>query len=192
MMKAERAAAQRRFRRHRNRNKLARPGCHSCVLVLDHLKPTFNIGKIFRSAEAFGCREIHLVGIDFFDPAPAMGAFKWVPAFFYSRFNTCYAHLINRGYTLFILEPNQGTPVMDIELPEKSAFILGHEERGLQFEPDLFEKLERLTIPQYGRSDSLNVSVAASIVLYEYVRQINAQLKTSLKFGEAALKATKA
>jgi tRNA G18 (ribose-2'-O)-methylase SpoU len=63
---------------------------------------------------------------------------------------------------------------MDIELPEKSAFILGHEERGLQFEPDLFDRLERLTIPQYGRSDSLNVSVAASIVLYEYVRQINA------------------
>ncbi|MDZ7667102.1 MAG: TrmH family RNA methyltransferase [Desulfotignum sp.] len=63
-------------------------------------------------------------------------------------------------------------PVMDIRLPEKSAFILGHEERGLQFEPELFDRLQRLTIPQYGRSDSLNVSVAASIVLYEYVRQI--------------------
>ncbi len=34
---------------------------------------------------------------------------------------------------------------------------------------------QRLTIPQYGRSESLNVSVAASIVLYEYVRQIEAQ-----------------
>jgi tRNA G18 (ribose-2'-O)-methylase SpoU len=171
MMRAERVRAQRRFRRHKNRNMLADPGCHSCVLVLDHLKPTFNIGKIFRSAEAFGCKEIHLVGIDFFDPAPAMGAFKWVPAFFYSRFNTCYAHLINQGYTLFILEPRQGEPVMDVMLPEKSAFILGHEERGLHFEPDLFDRLRRLTIPQYGRSESLNVSVAASIVLYEYVCQ---------------------
>jgi len=171
MMKAERAAAQRRFRRQRNKNTLAHPGCHQCVVVLDHLKPTFNVGKIFRSAEAFGCREIHLVGIDFFDPAPAMGAFKWVPAFFYARFNTCYADLVSRGYTLFILEPARGEPVMDISLPEKSAFILGHEEFGMSFEPDLFDRVRRLTIPQYGRSDSLNVSVAASIVLYEYVRQ---------------------
>jgi tRNA G18 (ribose-2'-O)-methylase SpoU len=170
-MQAERAAAQRRFRRHHNKNKLAVPGCHQFVLVLDHLKPTFNIGKIFRSAEAFGCRQIHLVGIDFFDPAPAMGAFKWVPSCFHARFNTCYADLVNQGYTLFILEPGKGEPVMDTRLPEKSAFVLGHEEFGISFEPDLFDRVRCLTIPQYGRSDSLNVSVAASIVLYEYVRQ---------------------
>ncbi|HFQ90627.1 MAG TPA: hypothetical protein ENK27_11190, partial [Desulfobulbus sp.] len=41
----------------------ARPGIHSCILVLDGLKPDFNIGKIFRSADAFGAREIHLVNV---------------------------------------------------------------------------------------------------------------------------------
>ena len=86
MMKAEREMAARRFRRQRNKNYLARPGIHECVVVLDHLKPSYNIGKIFRSAEAFGAREIHLVGIDFFDPAPGMGAFKWVPAVFHKTF----------------------------------------------------------------------------------------------------------
>ncbi len=171
MMKAEREMAKRRFRRQKNKNKLAQPGVHDCIIVLDHLKPTFNVGKIFRSAEAFGCREVNLVGIDFFDPAPGMGAFKWVPAKFYPDFYPCYTDLMNRGYSLFILEPGNGTPIMDAELPKKSAFVFGHEEFGISFEPDLFPKIQRLTIPQYGKSQSLNVSVAASIILYEYVRR---------------------
>jgi tRNA G18 (ribose-2'-O)-methylase SpoU len=173
MMRSEREMAKRRFRRQRNKNYLATPGIHDCIIVLDNLKPSYNIGKIFRSAEAFGCREIHLVGIDFFDPAPGMGAFKWVPALFHTTFFPCYTQIINKGYTPYILEPGQGVPVMDTSLPGKSAFIFGHEEFGISFEPELFPKIKRLTIPQYGKSQSLNVSIAASIVLYEYVRQQN-------------------
>ncbi len=171
MMKAERDMARRRFRRQRNKNRLAKPGIHSCTIVLDHLKPTYNIGKIFRSAEAFGAREIHLVGIDYFDPAPGMGAFKWVPAVFHNTFLACYTHLIEQGFTPFILEPGKGESITQACLPEKSAFIFGHEEYGLSFEPDLFPEIKQLTIPQFGRSQSLNVSVAASIILYEYTRR---------------------
>nr|WP_319490646.1 TrmH family RNA methyltransferase [uncultured Desulfobacter sp.] len=171
IIKEAKEEARRRFRRHRNKNRLAAPGIHKCIIVLDGLKPTFNIGKIFRSAETFGCHEVHLIGTDFFDPAPARGAFKHVPAKFHSRFISCYAELLERGYTPFILEPGQGEPVMDVDLPKKSAFVFGHEEFGISFEPDLFPQVERLTIPQYGRCQSLNVSVAASIILYEYTRQ---------------------
>jgi tRNA G18 (ribose-2'-O)-methylase SpoU len=171
MMKSEREMAKRRFRRQRNKNYLAKPGLHECVIVLDHLKPTYNIGKIFRSADAFGARQIHLVGIDFFDPAPGMGAFKWVPAIFHKGFFSCYTELVNKGYTPFILEPGKGESIIQTKLPVKSAFIFGHEEFGISFEPDLFPNVERLTIPQFGKSQSLNVSVAASIILYEYVRQ---------------------
>ena len=170
-MKSERALARRRFRRQRNKNRLAVPGVHDCIIVLDHLKPTYNVGKIFRSAEAFGAREVHLVGIDYFDPAPAMGAFKWVPAVFHQNFYPCYTELIRRSYDLFILEPGKGPPVMETRLPGKSAFIFGHEEHGISFEPDLFPGIRPLTIPQFGKSQSLNVSVAASIILYEYARQ---------------------
>lgn len=171
MMKAERDLARRRFRRQRNKNRLASPGIHDCIIVLDHLKPTYNIGKIFRSAEAFGAREVHLVNIPFFDPAPGMGAFKWVPAFFHNTFLSCYSDLVHKGWTPCILEPGKGVRITDVNLPRKSAFIFGHEEFGVSFEPDLYPKIERLTIPQFGRSQSLNVSVAASIILYEYTRQ---------------------
>lgn len=172
MLKEIKEEVRRRFRSHRNKNRLAKPGIHKCIIVLDGLKPSFNIGKIFRSAEAFGCHEVHLIDTDFFDPAPAMGAFKYVPAKFYSRFISCYAQLLERGYTPFILEPGQGDPVMHVDLPEKSAFVFGHEEFGISFESDLFPEVKRLTIQQYGRSQSLNVSVAASIILYEYTRQL--------------------
>ncbi len=170
-LKFEREMARRRFRRQKNKNMLADPGIHDCIIVLDHLKPTYNIGKIFRSAEAFGAREIHLVGIEFFDPAPGMGAFKWVPARFYREFYHCYTDLVARGYTLFTLEPGAGTPLTGTSFPAKSAFIFGHEEFGISFEPDLFPEIQRLSIPQFGKSQSLNVSVAASILLYEYIRQ---------------------
>lgn len=180
MMKSEREMARKRFRRQRNKNYLARPGIHDCIIVLDHLKPSYNIGKIFRSAEAFGCHEIHLVGIDFFDPAPGMGAFKWVPAVFHTEFFTCYTEIINKGYTPYLLEPGQGSLVTNTSLPGKSAFIFGHEEFGISFEPDLFQAIRRLTIPQFGKSQSLNVSVAASIILYEYMRQQNQNQNQSL------------
>lgn len=171
MMKAERDLARRRFRRQRNKNKLAKPGVHDCIIVLDHLKPSYNIGKIFRSAEAFGASAVHLIGIDYFDPAPGMGAFKWVPAVFHRDFFSCYTQLVTSGYTPFILEPGKGNPIMADQLPRKSAFIFGHEEFGISFDPGLFPEIRPLTIPQFGKSQSLNVSVAASIILYEYIRQ---------------------
>ena len=160
-----------RFQRHKRKNLLATAGIYPYVIVLDNLKPTFNIGKIFRSAEAFGARELHLIGTDFFDPSPAMGAFKWVPARFHETFDTCYQELAKRAYRMFVLEPGDGLPLIDIRLPEKSAFIFGHEEHGISFDKNDYKEIEVLQIPQYGKSQSLNVSVAASIVMYEYIRQ---------------------
>ena len=110
-----------RYKNHRNRNQLATPGQHDFVIVLDHLKAGFNVPKIFRSAEAFGAREVHLIDIGPFDPAPAKGAFKKVPARFYDDFSQSYEDLIQQGYTLYMLEPEGGQPLFQEALPEKPA-----------------------------------------------------------------------
>lgn len=167
----QRIAAQQRFRRQKNANLLARPGAHEFVIILDSLKPAFNIGKIFRSADAFGAREIHLVDIDFFDPAPAMGSFKWVPARFHEHFETCYHDLSSRGYTLFTLDPTAGTALDRTALPRRSAFIFGHEEWGISADIAAYPGIQPLHIPQCGQVQSLNVSIAASIAMWEYLRQ---------------------
>lgn len=167
----ERQSAIRRFRKQKRLNMMASPGRHEFIIVLDHLKPAFNIGKIFRSADAFGAAEVHLIATNFFDPAPAKGSFKWVPAKFYAEFNSCYEELMGRHYTLFMMEAAEGKDLPGVNMPAKSAFIFGNEEFGHSFNTDDYHRIKALKIPQFGRVESLNVSIAASVVMYEYVKQ---------------------
>ncbi len=160
-----------RYNKERQRNVLAQPGEHEFVLVLDQLKPGFNVGKIFRSAEAFGAAAVHLVNIGPFDPAPAKGSFRKVPAVFHETFAECYADLSEKGYHFFLLSPEGATSLCAAEFPKKSVFVLGHEEFGFSFELENYPQLQKLTIPQFGSVQSLNVSIAGSVVMFEYVRQ---------------------
>jgi len=162
-----------RYNKERQRNVLARPGIFPFILVLDNLKAGYNVAKIFRSAEAFSAREIHLINIDVFDPAPAKGAMRKVPARFFENFSESYTCFSERGYHPFVLEPGCEKILPAQKLPEKSAFILGHEEHGFSFDPDDYPQMDCLAIPQHGQIQSLNVSIAASIVMYEYTRQFN-------------------
>jgi len=159
-----------RYAKERQKNVLARPGCHEFVLVLDRLKPGFNVAKIFRAAEAFGAHAVHLIDIGPFDPAPAKGSFRKVPARFHADFAACHAQLRATGYTLFALDPDGATPLPATPLPRRSAFILGHEEFGFSFDRSAYPEIQSLAIPQFGSVQSLNVSIAAAVVMYEYVR----------------------
>lgn len=165
--------AMRRYQKDRQRNVLAKPGEHEFILVLDNLQAGFNVPKIFRSAEAFGAHEIHLINIGPFDPAPAKGAFRKVPAKFYDSVEECFAQLKERGYTLFTLEADKGKTLYEAKLPKKSAFILGNEDSGISFDYAHYPEIECLSIPHFGVTESLNVSIAASIVMYEYISQLN-------------------
>ena len=171
------------YNKERQRNVLAEPGAHAFVLVLDRLKPGFNVAKIFRSAEAFGARAVHLVDIGPFDPGPAKGSFRKVPARFHEDFATCHAELLAEGYTFFLLDPEGEAALGDYDLPQKSAFVLGHEEFGFSFDVQEFPNLKRLVIPQFGSVQSLNVSIAASVVMYEYVRQQKEQAGKAKSIG---------
>ncbi len=164
--------AEKQYKKHRRHNGIyAEPGVHDCIIVLDNLKPSFNIGKIFRSGDAFGVHEIHLIGTDYFPTSSAKGSFKWVPAYFHRNFEDCYAVLKRRDYTLYILEPTAEKRLNQIGLDDRSAFVFGHEEHGISFTPGLYPDIKSVQIPQFGRVDSLNVSVAASVVMYEFLRQ---------------------
>lgn len=163
-----------RYTKQRQRNLLAKPGVHEFIVVLDHMKAGFNVAKIFRSAEAFGAREVHLVNIGPFDPAPGKGAFKKVPARFFDSFDQSYRELTQRGYHIVRLEGDSECLLTDFVMVKRIAFVLGHEEWGHSFSREDYPDIASLSIPQFGQVESLNVSVAASIVMYEYVRQANA------------------
>ncbi len=160
-----------RYIKQRRRNLLAKPGAHEFILVLDHMKAGFNVAKIFRSAEAFGAHEVHLIDIGPFDPAPGKGAFKKVPARFFNTFSESYENLLGRGYKIVMLQGECERLLTESELVPRTAFVLGHEEFGHSFTREEFPAVDCLAIPQFGEVESLNVSVAASIVMYEYIRQ---------------------
>lgn len=165
--------AEKRYERHRRHNLVyAQPGAYQFVLILDNLKPSFNIGKIFRSGDAFGARSVHLIGTNFFEVKSAKGSFKWVPAVFNDSFDESYKQLREEDYSFYILEPDAKQSLSDVSFPVNSAFVFGHEEFGISFDADKYEGVCPIRIPQSGKVESLNVSVAASIVMYEYVRQM--------------------
>lgn len=149
----------------------AKFGPHEIVLVLDGLKGNFNVGKIFRSAEAFGARELLLINIPFFDFVPAKGCHRRIKWQMFSSAAECMNYLLAQGYTLYALDPFAETSLQKVSFPKKSALILGHEEYGLSEELKNTVTLNRIKIDQYGQVDSLNVAVAASVALYEYVKQ---------------------
>lgn len=165
---------QKSFERQRLLNKImATPGPFPFVLILDHLKVDFNIGKIIRSAEAFGAHAVDVVGTSFFDPLPAKGCMKRVPWKMRKTFHESYEAWASEGYTFYAFDSEAPQAIHEVNFPDKSAFILGHEGFGFTFKKELYPNIKFIKIPQFGLVESLNVSVAASIVMYEFARSRN-------------------
>ena len=154
-------------------NKLeAKEGIHRLVLVLDHLKSGFNISKIIRTAEAFSLREVHIIGTKFFDPYPAKGAIKRVKLYFYDSLNDSIIKLCGEGYKIYVLDVHADEYIHETNFPANTAFIFGNEETGPILKGIDSSVLSKTKIQQFGVTESLNVSIAASIASYEYINQI--------------------
>lgn len=165
---------QKTFERQRLLNKMfAKPGPFPYVLILDNLKVDFNIGKIIRSGEAFGAHAIDVVGTSFFDPMPAKGCMKRVPWTMKKTFHESYVHWAEKGYTFYGFDVEAKESLHEVNFPDKSAFILGNEGVGFSFNKDLYPNIKFIKIPQFGLVESLNVAVAASVVMYEFARSRN-------------------
>lgn len=147
------------------------PGPFPYVLVLDRLKASYNVAKILRSANVLGAREVHLVGIGQFDPSPGKGALRHTRTRVFESAQESITALREEGYAMFALHVS-GTAVLGrAALPHKSAFIMGHEEWGFSFPVEKEADITTLRIPQFGTVQSLNVSIAASVVAFEWCRQ---------------------
>lgn len=165
---------QKTFERQRLLNKMmAKPGPYPYVIILDHLKVDFNIGKIIRSAEAFGALSVDVVGTEFFDPMPAKGCMKRVPWTMTPTFIESYQRWMKDGYTIYAFDAEATESLHEVKFPEKSAFVLGHEGSGFSFRKEHYPAIRYIKIPQVGMVESLNVAVAASVVMYEFARQRN-------------------
>lgn len=142
------------------------------VVVLDHVRSLYNVGSVFRTSDAFRLEGVFLCGITARPPHPeihktALGAEESVRWQYFERTEDALAMLSRQGYTLLAVEQCEGSTMLQDFHPVggKYAVVLGNEVKGVQQAVvDLCDGC--LEIPQYGTKHSLNVSVAAGIVLW--------------------------
>mmetsp|Transcript_8363 Transcript_8363/g.12885 ORF Transcript_8363/g.12885 Transcript_8363/m.12885 type:complete len:325 (+) Transcript_8363:13-987(+) len=152
------------------------------IIVLDNVRSAFNVGSIFRTADATGCNMVITTGIT---PHPggsgadklsrsALGAERLIP---HKHFNTMQDALeylrCERGeYQVIGMETTEKSKkYCSMIFPrEGCAFILGNEVSGVDTEimPLLDDLIE---IPMFGAKNSLNIAACAPVVLYEVLRQ---------------------
>ena len=153
------------------------------VVVLDHVRSLYNVGSVFRTADAFRLQGVCLCGITARPPHPeihktALGAEDSVEWQYFEHTEDCVRYLKDQGYTVFAVEQCENSTMLDKikneELRVKNelfAIVLGNEVKGVQQQViDMCDGC--LEIPQYGTKHSMNVSVTAGIVIWELFKMM--------------------
>jgi 23S rRNA (guanosine2251-2'-O)-methyltransferase len=145
------------------------------IVILDNIRSMHNVGSIFRTADAFLVEAIFLCG---YTPQPphrdinktALGATETVDWIYFPSAIEAVQEVKARGYKAFAVEQTEGSISLEnFEAIEKIAVIFGNEVEGVS--DDVLPLCDGyIEIPQLGMKHSLNVSVAAGIVLWEVVR----------------------
>lgn len=149
------------------------------VLVLDKVTDPHNVGAIIRSCDQFGASLVVLPehnsandieGNEVIGRTSA-GASAWVPVAIVNNLVRAVEELKEAGFWIYGADAG-GQTLGTIDFPEKTCIIMGSEGSGIS---QLLEKKcdSIVSIPTCGKIDSLNVSVAAGVLLYELYRRQN-------------------
>jgi TrmH family RNA methyltransferase len=140
------------------------------LLILDNIQHAGNLGTILRTAAAFNIEAIVIVGqTELYNRNTIRGAKE---AFFnrklaLSHNNDCLAFLKENQFTIVTTSSHTQNRVESLNTSKKTAFILGNETKGVSpFWQD--NTHDSICLPQSKHVESLNVSIAAGIILYEF------------------------
>jgi tRNA G18 (ribose-2'-O)-methylase SpoU len=152
------------------------------IIVLDNVRSAFNVGSLFRTADAAGCSRVITTGIT---PHPggsgadklsksALGADRMVPSYHFDTTLQAIESLREElpDYTIVAMETTELSEVYSDYIYPKggTVLVLGNEVTGVDTEvmPLLDAVVE---IPMFGAKNSLNIAACAPVVLYEVLRQ---------------------
>lgn len=147
------------------------------VVILDNVRSLHNVGSVFRTSDAYCVKKVILCGITATPPnaeihKSALGAEFSVDWAYYKETTEVVNELKQAGYTMLAIEQAHDSINMDTFKAEKGnkyAVILGNEVKGVQQSViDLSD--DCLELPQFGTKHSLNVSVTAGIVIWEFAK----------------------
>lgn len=149
------------------------------IVVLDHVRSLHNVGSVFRSSDAFCVESIYLCGITATPPQAdihktALGAEDSVDWKYYGDTRDAVKDLKDQGVEVWSVEQVEGSTMLQDFQPQarkKYAIILGNEVKGVQQEVvDMCDGC--IEIPQFGTKHSLNVSVTAGILIWEFAKKM--------------------
>lgn len=152
--------------------------------ILDNLRSAHNVGSIFRTCDGAGASHLAICGIS---PVPphrhlaktALGATEIVPWTHFETVEEAIADAKNRGAQVLALEfTEQSVPLSEIELRFPVALVGGNEKDGLSDETIALCDAT-VHLPMLGHKNSLNVSVAFGIALYEVLRRFELKNDTA-------------
>jgi len=148
------------------------------MIVLDNIRSMHNTGSVFRTADAFLIEGICLCG---YTPQPphrdihktALGATETVDWMYFSTADEAVQQLKQRDYKVFAVEQTEESISLEkfyTQPGNKIAVVFGNEVEGVS--EDVLKICDgSIEIPQFGMKHSLNISVAAGIVIWELVRR---------------------
>lgn len=149
------------------------------IVVLDNVRSLHNVGSVFRTSDAYLVEKIFLCGITAVPPSAeihktALGAEDTVQWEYAKNTVAVVASLKANGYTVLAIEQVEGSVSLNdfaIDNNRKYAVILGNEVKGVQ--QSVVDQCDAcIELPQFGTKHSLNVSVTAGIVIWEFSKQI--------------------
>jgi tRNA (guanosine-2'-O-)-methyltransferase len=161
-------------REHRIRSVLMRrqPGL---TVVMEDIHDPHNVSAILRTADAVGALCVQLVYTK--EKFPKLGkkssasAIKWVQRRPFRTIRDCYGQLRLESYRIYATQLGESScSLYDLDLTQRVAIVFGNEHRGVSTEAaELADAI--IQIPMVGMIESLNVSVACAVTLYEAFRQ---------------------
>lgn len=149
------------------------------VVVLDDVRSLYNVGSVFRTSDAFKVEAVYLCGITAKPPSveihkTALGAEDSVEWRYFETAEEAVDELHDRGHFVYAVEQCEGSTKAPLEIARDGglyAVVLGNEVKGVK--QSVIDKCDNcLEIPQFGTKHSMNVSVTAGIVIWEFARQL--------------------
>ena len=147
----------------------------SLRVVLENIHDPHNVSAIFRTCDAVGVPQVDLLYTQEEFPkiskVSSASSKKWIDQKRYNSVNECVKQLRSDGFKIYgTILSEKAEDIYNLDLTEKIAIVMGNEHRGISDE--IIEACDKhIYIPMRGMIQSLNVSVATAVVLYEAQRQ---------------------
>ncbi len=146
----------------------------ACLILLENVGNPHNLGAILRSAAHFAADAVLVKDAAAAEAGAtcrtAAGGAEVVPVVSYGDIAQALRLLTEAGFSLFATSSHSGSSLFECALPARVVFLFGEEQHGLSAEA-FAGSTRQLSIPGSGAVESLNVGVAASVLLAEYWRQ---------------------